>query len=168
MEWWPSSASFDDYIKIVYKSLMEMHWTMEQLMRDLGRLGRLMIQLAGPDLTRTESALLGAVSERPRRITELARFVGLTQPGVTTMVTSLERRGLARREPDPGDGRAVRIQLTERGRALIEERHRRVADALIASLSEQRVDAEQLVADAAAAIGVLLQALEPPPVTSQS
>jgi DNA-binding MarR family transcriptional regulator len=137
---------------------------MEQLIRDVGHLGRLMIQLAGSDLTRTESWLLGAVSERPRRITDLARFVGLTQPAITTVVNSLEQRGLTHREPDPGDGRAVRILLTDRGRALIEERYRRVGDALIASLSEQPVDAEQLVADAAAAVGVLVRALEPAPV----
>jgi DNA-binding MarR family transcriptional regulator len=143
---------------------MEIAWTMEQLIRDVGRLSRLMIQLAGSDLTRTESWLLGAVSERPRRITELARFVGLTQPGITTVVKSLEQRGLTRREPDPGDGRAVRIGLTERGRALIEERYLQVSDALIASLSEQRVDAEQLVADAAVAVGVLVRALELGPV----
>jgi DNA-binding MarR family transcriptional regulator len=143
---------------------MDITWTTEQLIRDVGRLSRLMIQLAGPDLTRTESWLLGAVSERPRRITELARFVGLTQPGITTVVKSLEQRGLTRREPDPGDGRAVRIGLTERGRALIEARHRRVGEALIASLSEHSVDAEQLVADAAATVGVLVAALEPAPV----
>jgi DNA-binding MarR family transcriptional regulator len=137
---------------------------MERLIRDVGRLSRLLIQLAGPDLTPTESMLLGAVSERPRRITELARFIGLTQPGITTVVKSLEQRGLTRREPDPGDGRAVQIQLTEQGRTLIEERHRRIGDALIASLSEHRVDAEQLVADAAATVGVLVRALEPAPV----
>jgi DNA-binding MarR family transcriptional regulator len=140
---------------------MEPGWTMEQLIRDIGHLSRLMVRLAGPDLTRTESWLLGAVSERPRRITELARFVGLTQPGITTVVNSLEQRGLTHREPDPGDGRAVQIRLTERGRALIEERHRRIGDALVASLSEQPVDAEQLVADAAATVGVLVRALEP-------
>jgi DNA-binding MarR family transcriptional regulator len=137
---------------------------MEQFIRDVGHLGRLMIRLAGPDLTRTESWLLGAVSEQPLRITELARFVGLTQPGITTVVNSLEQRGLTRREPDPGDGRAVRIRLTERGRALIEERHRRVGDALIARLPEQSADAERLVADAAAAVGMLVRALEPAPV----
>jgi DNA-binding MarR family transcriptional regulator len=143
---------------------MEIGWTMEQLIRDVGRLSRLMIQLAAPDLTRTESWLLGAVTERPRRITELARFVGLTQPGITTVVNSLEQRGLTRREPDPGDGRAVRILLTERGRELIEERHRRIGDALIASLSKQPIDAEQLVADAAATVGMLVRALESAPV----
>jgi DNA-binding MarR family transcriptional regulator len=134
--------------------------TVEQLIRDVGRLTRLVTQLAGPDLTRTESWLLGAVFERPRRITELAHFIGLTQPGITAVVNSLEQRGLTRREPDPGDGRAVRIRLTERGRALIEERHRRVGDALIASLSAQSIDAEQLVAGAAATVGILVRALE--------
>jgi DNA-binding MarR family transcriptional regulator len=57
----------------------------------------------------------------------------------------------------------VRIRLTEPGRALIEERHRRVGDALIASLSIQLVDAEQLVAGAAATVGMLVRALESVP-----
>jgi DNA-binding MarR family transcriptional regulator len=143
---------------------MEIGWTMEQLIRDVGRLSRLMVQLAGPGLTRTESWLLGAVSERPRRINELAHFVGLTQPAITTVVNSLEQRDLTRREADPGDRRAVRIRLTERGRALIEERHRRVGDALIASLSTQPIEAEQLVSDAADTVGMLVRALESAPV----
>jgi hypothetical protein len=34
---------------------MELGWTMEQLIRDVGRLSRLMMQLAGPDVTRSSS-----------------------------------------------------------------------------------------------------------------
>lgn len=143
---------------------MDIDRVMTELLLDLGHLSRLMIQVAGPGLTRTEATLLGAVAERPRRITDLVRLVGLTQPRITTVVQSLEQQGLTLREADPADGRAVRIQLTDRGRALIEERQRRVSDALIASLSEQRLDADEVVADAAAKIRVLVQALDPDPV----
>lgn len=143
---------------------MDIDRVMTELLLDLGHLSRLMTQVAGPGLTRTEATLLGAVAERPRRITDLVRLVGLTQPRITTVVQSLEQQGLTLREADPADGRAVRIQLTDRGRALIEERQRRVSDALIASLSEQRLDADEVVADAAAKIRVLVQALDPDPV----
>ena len=142
---------------------MDIDRVMTELLLDLGRLSRLMTQVAGPGLTRTEATLLGAVAERPRRITDLVRFVGLTQPRITTVVQSLEQQGLTLREADPADGRAVLIRVTERGRALLEERQRRISDALVASLSEQRLDADEVVAEAAAKVRVLVQALEPAP-----
>jgi DNA-binding MarR family transcriptional regulator len=123
-----------------------------------GRLSRLFTELAGPagnGLTRAESSLLGAVAERPRRITELARLVGLTQPRITTLVQALEERGLVARAPDPGDGRAVLVEITGEGGALLAERRERIADAL----AERGLDAGEVVAGAAA-LRVVLDALE--------
>jgi len=40
---------------------------------------------------------------------------------VTNAVQRLEKAGLVRREPHPGDGRAVLIQITEQGRGLAAE-----------------------------------------------
>ena len=45
---------------------------------------------------------------------ELARRARLAKQTMTTMVRLLERDGLVTREPDPGDGRAMRVHLTER------------------------------------------------------
>src|SRR4051812_9272372 len=43
---------------------------------------------------------------------ELAREAALTTGAVTGVVDRLERAGLARRVPDPGDRRRVRIEVT--------------------------------------------------------
>jgi DNA-binding MarR family transcriptional regulator len=45
---------------------------------------------------------------------ELARAAGLTTGAVTAVVDRLEAAGLARRVPDPGDRRRVRIEATEK------------------------------------------------------
>jgi DNA-binding MarR family transcriptional regulator len=49
------------------------------------------------------------------RVTELAEREQLTQPGMTTLINRLEDAGLAVREPDPTDGRAVRVTITPAG-----------------------------------------------------
>jgi DNA-binding MarR family transcriptional regulator len=53
------------------------------------------------------------------RITELADFEQLTQPGMTTLINRLEDAGLAVRESDPTDGRAVRVSITAAGAARV-------------------------------------------------
>jgi DNA-binding MarR family transcriptional regulator len=45
---------------------------------------------------------------------ELARAAGLTTGAVTAVVDRLEKAGFARRVPDPGDRRRVRIEVTEK------------------------------------------------------
>jgi DNA-binding MarR family transcriptional regulator len=64
------------------------------------------------------SILLPLFEDDGLRMGELARRARLAKQTITTMVTLLERDGLVRREPDPDDGRASRIHLTERGREL--------------------------------------------------
>jgi DNA-binding MarR family transcriptional regulator len=52
----------------------------------------------------------------PARITELAAREGVTQPGMTTLVHRLVEHGWATREPDPADGRAALVRITDPGR----------------------------------------------------
>jgi DNA-binding MarR family transcriptional regulator len=52
---------------------------------------------------------------------DLAAAVGISRPTSTGVVTTLERRGLVRRQKSSQDGRMVRVSLTERGRAKIED-----------------------------------------------
>jgi DNA-binding MarR family transcriptional regulator len=60
--------------------------------------------------------VLSVLAEQgPMRLGELAGKVPCSQPTATTVVTGLEPGGLVRREPDPDDGRAVLVTLTERG-----------------------------------------------------
>jgi DNA-binding MarR family transcriptional regulator len=72
----------------------------------------------GLDL-QTYDALLHVheAGDRGIRMSDLARSVVLSKSGLTTLVDRLEDRGLLRRVADPDDRRAIRITLTERGRA---------------------------------------------------
>jgi DNA-binding MarR family transcriptional regulator len=62
------------------------------------------------------SILVPLFEEDGLRIGELARRARLSKQTMTTMVRLLERDGLVRREPDPDDGRAFRIVLTDKAR----------------------------------------------------
>ncbi|MFF8948707.1 MarR family winged helix-turn-helix transcriptional regulator [Streptomyces sp. NPDC014940] len=58
----------------------------------------------------------------PKRLTELARTEQISQPGLTQLVTRLERDDLVRRHPDPADGRAVLVHITDNGRKIGQSR----------------------------------------------
>ena len=57
-----------------------------------------------------------------RRLTELAGLEGVTQPAMTQLVSRLERAGLAGRRADPQDGRVVLVEITDRGREVMQRR----------------------------------------------
>ncbi|MFE2046285.1 MarR family winged helix-turn-helix transcriptional regulator [Streptomyces sp. NPDC059477] len=54
----------------------------------------------------------------PKRLSELVRTEQMSQPGLTQLVTRLERDGLVERRPDPADGRASLVHITEAGREI--------------------------------------------------
>jgi DNA-binding MarR family transcriptional regulator len=56
------------------------------------------------------------------RISDLSADQEMTQPGMTQLVTRMERAGLVARQPDPSDGRVVLVAATELGRRLFQER----------------------------------------------
>jgi DNA-binding MarR family transcriptional regulator len=62
------------------------------------------------------SILVPLFEEDGLRMGQLAARARLSKQTMTTMVRLLERDGLVVRERDPLDGRAFRIQLTERAR----------------------------------------------------
>jgi DNA-binding MarR family transcriptional regulator len=64
--------------------------------------------------------LLALWEEDGRTQAELVRLVDVEQPTLANTLRRMERDGLVRRTPDPGDRRAARIRLTARGRALEE------------------------------------------------
>lgn len=64
----------------------------------------------------------------PLTIGELAERLGVTQQAASKAVADLERRGYARREPDPADRRARCVVLTDRARHAIESGRRHRAD----------------------------------------
>lgn len=80
---------------------------------------------------------LQAIGLEGTTISELARQLGVTKQAAAKTVASLERAGYVRREPDPDDGRAVRLLRTARGTEMLalsaeffEAYHARLVDAL--------------------------------------
>jgi DNA-binding MarR family transcriptional regulator len=70
------------------------------------------------DLSVVQMRLLGILRDREPGILVLARHLELDKSSVTGLVDRAEGRGLVERVADPDDGRAVRIRLTRKGRAL--------------------------------------------------
>ena len=72
--------------------------------------------------------------ERGLRLTELAERTHTTKQALRYTINQLEAAGYVERVPDPTDGRAKIIRLTERG-----WEGRRVADEIIASIEHECV-----------------------------
>ncbi|MEV7393604.1 MULTISPECIES: MarR family winged helix-turn-helix transcriptional regulator [Streptomyces] len=70
-----------------------------------------------PDLESAAYGLLVRLDEcGGRRATELAAYIGVGKATMSRQLRALEELGLVAREPDPADGRAWLIALTEEGR----------------------------------------------------
>ncbi|MEU1040082.1 MarR family transcriptional regulator [Streptomyces sp. NPDC005907] len=70
-----------------------------------------------PDLESSAYGLLVRLEECGRqRATELAAYIGVGKATMSRQLRALEDLGLVAREPDPADGRAWLVHLTEEGR----------------------------------------------------
>lgn len=87
--------------------------------------------LGGPRL----SALSVIVFAGPLSLAELAAEEQVRAPTMTRVVEALVQAGLVTRETDPRDRRAVRIEATEEGRAVLEAGRRRRVGAIAERLS---------------------------------
>jgi DNA-binding MarR family transcriptional regulator len=73
-------------------------------------------QAGHPEIREGHGCVFGFIDlEHGSRLTDLALSAGLTKQAVGEAVTELERLGYVVRVPDPHDGRAKIIQLTDRG-----------------------------------------------------
>lgn len=135
-----------------------------------GRISRVAVHLARREderfgrfgLNRGEVGMLGALrAADPPHLTptRLMRLLLLSSAGVTSRLDRLERRGLVRRLPDPGDRRGVLVELTEEGGQLVDAAVAANAaggDRIFATLTRQ----ERSTLDQA--LRKLLRVLEPP------
>jgi DNA-binding MarR family transcriptional regulator len=64
---------------------------------------------------------LGQANRYSRTPSALTRYLGATKGTVSQTVIALERKGLVRRADDPRDRRGVRLGLTVRGRANLQQ-----------------------------------------------
>jgi DNA-binding MarR family transcriptional regulator len=76
--------------------------------------GRL-TELGFAELRPAHGCVFGNIEDAGSRLTELAERSGFTKQSVGEAVADLERLDFVERVPDPADGRAKIIQLTEHG-----------------------------------------------------
>jgi DNA-binding MarR family transcriptional regulator len=94
---------------------------------------------ADGELTAAQLSTLKMMLDEGVRVGEIARNLGVKVPSATEQIIKLERAGLARREPDPDDSRAVRVTLTMEGRAAVDSANQRrngVMAGILSSLTE--------------------------------
>ncbi|QEV16500.1 MarR family winged helix-turn-helix transcriptional regulator [Streptomyces alboniger] len=117
----------------------------EQLLRLTRRLHRIQKRHLGPvGITPAQSRLLRTLAhyEAPPRMADLAQRLEVVPRAVTSLVDGLEAGGLVRRAPDPGNRRAIRIELTDTGQEALKKlraARRAAAEDILAPLTaEQR------------------------------
>jgi DNA-binding MarR family transcriptional regulator len=105
-------------------------------------------------LSQAASSVLSRLRrEGPYRLTDLARAEGVSQPNMTQLVTRIERAGLVRRTADQNDGRAVRVEVTDAGEEVFQQRRTErthALDLLIGELTEPEREAVQIALPALA------------------
>jgi DNA-binding MarR family transcriptional regulator len=83
--------------------------------------------------------LLALASAGGTRMSSLAEQLGVTNRAITGLVDALEREGVVARRADPADRRAIRLELTDAGVALvakIERLQHQVSEQIFAPLSQ--------------------------------
>ncbi|MBO0820764.1 MAG: MarR family transcriptional regulator [Nocardiopsaceae bacterium] len=111
-------------------------------------------------MSRSASGTLATLERGgPSRLTALATREGVTQPAMTQLISRLESAGLVRREPDPGDGRVVRVTITEAGRSTMALRRAERTERLTVLLAQLSVEQRTTLAAAIPALDALAGAL---------
>ncbi len=74
-------------------------------------------------ITPQQWTVLSALADEstPVTLVTLSRRLMVTKQNMTGMIARLEQLGLAERNDDPNDLRSARVQLTRRGRAVVEK-----------------------------------------------
>ena len=99
------------------------------------------------------STLVSVAKHGPLRLADLAQAELVSAPSITRLVAELEAQELVSRTPDPADGRASLIQVTDAGLEAVQVA-RRVRQQMVAELLEP------LTADEVTSIEAALPALE--------
>ena len=99
------------------------------------------------------STLVSVAKHGPLRLADLAQAELVSAPSIPRLVAELEAQALVSRTPDPADGRASLIQVTDAGLEAVQVA-RRVRQQMVAELLEP------LTADEVTSIEAALPALE--------
>jgi DNA-binding MarR family transcriptional regulator len=116
--------------------LMDVTMAMRRLVRR-----RLRLSTPPPDLRPAQIELMVVVDRHPGvSVAAAARELRLADNSVSTLVNQLVRAGMLRRETDPDDRRAARLQLTDAARKRLanwRDRRARLVGTLLDELSEE-------------------------------
>lgn len=92
------------------------------------QLANLLTRRLGPvferqKITPQQWSVLSALNAEDGAVTlvALSRRLGVTKQNMTGMIARLEQLGLAERNDDPSDLRSSRVQLTRRGRGVVDK-----------------------------------------------
>ena len=98
-------------------------------------------------VTPQQWAVLSALADEtaPGTLVALARRLVVTKQNMTGMIARLEQLGVAERQGDPNDLRSSRVQLTRRGRSIV-EKLRPAYDEWIRSLAGDEISERELQA----------------------
>jgi DNA-binding MarR family transcriptional regulator len=98
-------------------------------------------------VTPQQWAVLSALADEtaPVTLVALARRLVVTKQNMTGMIARLEQLGVAERQGDPNDLRSSRVQLTRRGRTIV-EKLRPAYDEWIRSLAGDEISERELQA----------------------
>lgn len=92
------------------------------------RLDRSLAEAGFADLRSAHAVVFMSVAAEGSRVTELAERARMTKQAVGELIRYLVERGYLVTAADPGDGRAKRVQLTDRGWAAIDLGQQVIAD----------------------------------------
>jgi DNA-binding MarR family transcriptional regulator len=94
------------------------------------------------DLSTPQVSVLNTLSSEPARIGDLAALGGVTQPGMSQLVSRLEGAGLVQRTRSDQDARVTVVEITAEGRSALERVNRernRVLGVHLERLSDEEV-----------------------------
>lgn len=117
----PSDALPDPRVAVLVDALVQTSFRITSLLTRIG---------AEHDLSLTQVRMLGILTDRRVRVTDLAAYLGLDKSTMSGLIDRAERRGLVRRERNPDDGRAVDVMIAPAGLELAQAAYREVREVL--------------------------------------
>ena len=97
------------------------------------------------DLSLSLIRVLGILSDRRPRMTELADYLGLEKQTMSGLIARAEKRGLVARAPNEEDGRATDVFLTSDGAKLVKRLHTQGQQALAPLIEQLSASDQQLL-----------------------
>ncbi len=114
---WPMKNKLDQDLELIDEAMNSLVQAMSR-----PRAWDNIVARAGIDIDRPAVTLLHMLekySSEPCRLNDLAARLGVEAPSVTRKVKELEEQKLIRRVPDPKDGRAFDLEITNAGHKLL-------------------------------------------------